>query len=166
MIGLCGGYQMLGRTVVDPEGIEGAPGVSEGLGLLAVDTVIGGTKALRETQAVEVSTGEAVRGYEIHMGETAGPDTARPMLRSVGKDDGPRGAQDGAVSACGRVMGCYLHGLFGADGFRHAFLARIRRDRPRGLDYAARVETALDALAGHLEAHADLDRLWEIADAR
>jgi adenosylcobyric acid synthase len=162
VIGLCGGYQMLGRTVADPEGIEGAPGVSEGLDLLAVDTVIGGTKALRETQAVEVSTGEAVRGYEIHMGETAGPDTARPMLRSVGKDDG----QDGAVSACGRVMGCYLHGLFGADFFRHAFLARIRRDRPRGLDYAARVEAALDALAGHLAAHADLDRLWEIADAR
>ncbi|MDA0704683.1 MAG: cobyric acid synthase, partial [Proteobacteria bacterium] len=162
VIGLCGGYQMLGRTVTDPEGIEGAPGTSEGLGLLAVDTVIGGAKTLRETGAVEASTGETVRGYEIHMGETTGPDTARPMLRSVGKSDD----QDGAVSACGRVMGCYLHGLFGADGFRHAFLARIRRDRPRGLDYAARVETALDALAGHLEAHADLDRLWEIADAR
>jgi adenosylcobyric acid synthase len=160
VIGLCGGYQMLGRTVADPEGVEGAPGVSEGLGLLAVDTAIGGTKALRETAAVEVSTGEAVRGYEIHMGETSGPDTARPMLRIAS------GATDGATSACGRVMGCYLHGLFGADGFRHAFLARIRRDRPRGLDYAARVESALDALADHLEAHADLDRIREIADAR
>ncbi|MBT6118976.1 MAG: cobyric acid synthase [Rhodospirillaceae bacterium] len=163
VIGLCGGYQMLGRTIADPEGIEGAPGKSEGLGLLAVETVIGGAKTLRETGAVESSTGEAVRGYEIHMGETKGSDAARPMLRAVGND--PSG-NDGAVSACGRVMGCYLHGLFGADGFRHAFLARIRRDRPRGLDYAARVEGALDALAGHMEAHADLDRLWEIADAR
>ena len=160
VIGLCGGYQMLGRTVADPGGVEGSPGTSDGLGLLAIDTVIGGEKALRETAAVEAWTGETVRGYEIHMGETAGPDTERPMLR---REDGGR---DGAVSPCGRVMGCYLHGLFGADGFRHAFLARIRRDRPRGLDYAARVETALDALAGHLEAHADLDRLWEIARAR
>ena len=93
------------------------------------------------------------------MGETAGPDTARPMLALA---SGP----DGACSEGGRVMGCYLHGLFAADGFRRGFLARLRRRETAGIAYEAVVEKTLDGLAAHLEAHLDLDRLLEIARAR
>ena len=156
LLGLCGGYQMLGRTVVDPEGIEGPPGASEGLALLDIETMIAGDKTLTQACGVETSTGQSVRGYEIHIGETAGPDTARPMLRL---DD----RTDGAVSPDGRVMGCYLHGLFAADGFRHAFLGRIRSGRVQTAAYEARVEATLDALAEHLEANLQIDRLLAAA---
>jgi adenosylcobyric acid synthase len=156
VVGLCGGYQMLGWTIADPLGLEGAPGTAPGLGLLEVDTVLEPVKTLALRDARELATGEAVRGYEIHMGRTHGPGCARPMLRLAG-------AADGAVSADARVMGCYLHGLFAADGFRHAFLGRIRRRQASRLGYEARVEVALDALAAHLERCLDLDRLLAIA---
>ncbi|HEX6010518.1 MAG TPA: cobyric acid synthase, partial [Geminicoccaceae bacterium] len=156
VLGLCGGYQMLGRTIADPLGLEGAPGQAAGLGLLAVDTVLEPIKTLARCQARELATGEAVRGYEIHMGRTDGPGRERPMLR-LGD------ATDGAVSPDGRVMGCYLHGLLAADGFRHALLARIRGRTRQGIAYEARVEAALDGLAAHLERCLDLDRLLALA---
>ena len=159
VVGICGGYQMLGRRVADPAGIEGAPGATPGLGLLDVETVMSPRKRLVHAQGHAQEGGEAVAGYEMHMGETAGPDTARPLL-SLGS--GP----DGARSGDGRVMGCYLHGLFAADGFRRAFLGRLRRRATAGIAYEAQVEETLDALAAHLEAHLDLDRLLEVARAR
>ena len=158
VVGLCGGYQMLGRTLADPDGIEGAPARMAGLGLLDVDTVIGGDKSLLEVAGTESLTGEAVGGYEMHMGRTAGPDAARPWLMLSD------GRADGAVSADGRVMAGYLHGVFASDGFRRAFLARLRDGRASEIDYGRRVETALDGLARHLEAHMDLDALLELAD--
>ena len=103
--------------------------------------------------------GEAVAGYEMHMGRTEGPDTARPLVRL---ESGP----DGARSGSGRVMGCYLHGLFAADGFRRAFLGRLRQRETAGIAYDALLEETLDALGAHLEAHLDLDRLLEVARAR
>jgi adenosylcobyric acid synthase len=151
LLGLCGGYQMLGREVRDPGGMEGAPGEVAGLGLLDIETELGGEKTLVEAEGVEVASGAAVRGYER-------PDLARPMLRLGGRPEG-------AVSADGRVMGCYLHGLFAADGFRHAFLARIRAREASGLAYESEVERVLDALAAHLEAHLDLDALLAAARA-
>jgi adenosylcobyric acid synthase len=155
--GLCGGFQMLGRRIDDPLGLEGAPGGSDGLGLLDVETTLAGEKTLVRSEGVEVASGETVQGYEIHLGRTTGAGLARPMLRL-------RGAPDGAVA--GRVMGCYLHGLFAADGFRHAFLARLRERAPSGLVYEAEVDAILDRLAAHLEAAIDLDRLLESARAR
>ena len=119
VLGLCGGYQMLGRRIADPLGLEGPPGEAAGLGLLEVDTVLEPVKTLALREARELATGEAVRGYEIHMGRTDGPGRRRPMLRPATRPTGPS-APDG------RVMGCYLHGLLAADGFRHALLARIR----------------------------------------
>ena len=159
VLGLCGGYQILGRWLRDPEGVEGAPGEAEGLGLLEVETDLGGDKTLTEAEGIELASGEAVRGYEIHVGATHGPDLARPMLELAGKPEG-------AVSADGRVMGCYLHGLFAADGFRHAFLSRLKERETSGLAYEAGVERVLDHLAAHLETHLDLDALLAAARAR
>ncbi len=157
VVGLCGGYQMLGRTLADPDGIEGAPETADGLGLLDVSTVIGGDKSLLEVAGSERLTGAAVSGYEMHMGRTTGADTQRPWLTM---NDG---RTDGAVSADGRVMAGYLHGIFASDDFRHAFLARLRDGRSSDIDYAARVDAALDGLAAHLEMHMDLDGLLELA---
>ena len=159
VVGLCGGYQMLGRRVADPAGIEGPPGETPGLGLLDVETVMSGSKRLVQARGHAREGGEPVAGYEMHMGRTAGPDTARPLLTLA---SGP----DGARSGDGRVMGCYLHGLFAADGFRRGFLARLRRRETAGIAYDALVEETLDALGAHLEAHLDLDRLLEVARAQ
>ena len=158
VLGLCGGYQMLGRRVADPLGLEGLAGELPGLGLLAVDTELGPVKTLALRHGVELASGAPVAGYEIHMGRTEGPGRARPMLRLGG-------AAEGAVSADGRVMGCYLHGLLADDGFRAAFLGRIRRREAAPAAYAAGVEAALDDLAAHLERCLDLDRLLAIATA-
>jgi adenosylcobyric acid synthase len=159
VLGLCAGYQMLGQRIADPQGIEGPPGEAKGLGLLAVETVLTGEKILEETSGVEIASGTPVRGYEMHVGRTGGPGTARPMLRLGGREDG-------AVSADGRIAGCHLHGLFASDAFRRAFLARLGGAGDDRLDYEARVEATLDALADHLEASLDLPRLLEIARAR
>ena len=159
VVGLCGGYQMLGRRVADPAGVEGPPGETPGLGLLDVETVMSAGKRLVRAEGRACEGGEAVAGYEMHLGKTTGPDTARPLITL---ESGP----DGARACDGRVMGCYLHGLFAADGFRRAFLARLRGRETAGIAYDALVEETLDALAAHLEAHLDLDRVLEVARAR
>jgi len=158
VLGLCGGYQMLGRRLRDPDGIEGPPGEADGLGLLDIETTLTGDKTLSEAEGVELASGTAVRGYEMHVGRTSGPDLARPMLRLGSRDEG-------AVSADGKVMGCYLHGLFAADDFRHAFLGRLTARAASGVAYEAEIEAVLDRLAAHLEAHLDLDRLLVAAGA-
>jgi adenosylcobyric acid synthase len=160
VLGLCAGYQMLGRRVADPLGIEGPAGEAPGLGLLDVVTVLGPAKTLREAAGTELATGAAVRGYEMHVGATTGPATARPMLRLAD------GRSEGARSADGLVAGCYLHGIFAADGFRRAFLAALGGTGDADFAYEQRVETTLDALAAHLEQHLDIARLIEIAHAR
>ena len=171
VLGLCGGYQMLGRSIADPAGLEGPPATVPGLGLLAVDTVLAAEKRLGEVRAVAAGCAEPVTGYEIHLGRTAGPDARRPFLHHVtslhgGTDPAQGGGRDdGAVSADGQVAGCYLHGLFGADGFRSTYLERLRAGSGSGLAFEARVDAALDELACHLERSLDLDRLWSMAAA-
>ncbi len=159
VLGLCGGYQMLGRSLRDPDGLEGAPGEAQGLGLLEVETELSGDKTLVQVAGKEIASGAAVRGYEMHVGATQGPDLARPMLELSGRPEG-------AVSADGRVMGCYLHGIFAADGFRHAFLSRLRDREVSGVAYEAGIERTLDLLAEHLETHLDLDGLLQAARGR
>ena len=156
VLGLCGGYQMLGERVSDPDGIEGAPGESIGLGLLPVRTILAGSKQLRLERAVSEQLGEPLSGYHMHMGETEGSGRARPFARVDGHPEG-------AISADGRVMGTYLHGLFSADGFRRAFLAALGGRGDESLDYEAQVEATLDAFADHLERHLDLDALLGLA---
>ncbi|MBI2719275.1 MAG: cobyric acid synthase [Rhizobiales bacterium] len=156
VLGLCGGYQMLGRLIHDPEGLEGPAGTVEGLGLLDVETTLLPDKTLTEVSATHAASGERVTGYEIHLGRTAGPDCARPFAIIDG-------VPDGATSADGRIAGTYIHGCFGSDGFRRAFLAGLGVEGSE-LRYAQAVEDALDALARHLEAHLDLDRILALAE--
>jgi adenosylcobyric acid synthase len=154
VLGLCGGFQMLGRSIADPDGREGPRGSAAGLGLLDVATVLTGDKRLAAAEGIEIASGAEVRGYEMHLGRTTGPGLAQPMLDLHGRPDG-------AVSADGRVAGCYLHGLLASDPFRLAFLARLGTES--GVAYERAVETALDGLADHLETHLDLAALWSAA---
>jgi adenosylcobyric acid synthase len=155
VLGLCGGYQMLGREVADPDGVEGPPGTEPGLGLLDLHTVLKREKRLAFTEARHEATGEAITGYEIHLGRTGGPDTARPFARVAG-------TPEGAVSVDGRVAGTYLHGVFGADAFRAAWLWDLGVE-PLRHSHAASVEETLDALARHMERHFDMDDLFAAA---
>ena len=155
VLGICGGYQMLGRSIADPAGLEGPPGEAQGLKLLAVDTMLDDRKRLGPASGSDIASGTAVRGYEMHLGVTAGDGLERPMLRLGGR-------ADGAVSADGRVAGCYLHGLFASDDFRRAFLAGLGA-APSQLAYEKQVDDTLDRLAGHLEAHLDLDAILAAA---
>jgi adenosylcobyric acid synthase len=157
VIGLCGGYQMLGRTIADPDGLEGPAGTVSGLGLLDVETVLTGDKIVRPVTATHLATGLPVSGYEIHLGRTTGPDTKRPVLAI-------HDAPDGAVSAEGRVAGCYVHGLFGSDRFRAAWLATLGQSS--ALAYEAGIDATLDALADHLAAHLDVPAILAIARSR
>ncbi|HXB80517.1 MAG TPA: cobyric acid synthase [Bradyrhizobium sp.] len=155
VLGVCGGYQMLGKSVADPEGIEGSSGESPGLGLLDVKTVMTPQKTVTRVTASHAATGEPIEAYEIHIGLTEGEDRLRPFAIL-------NGAGEGAVSRDGRVHGSYLHGLFTSDGFRKAFLARM--DIPAtNLHYRASVESTLDALADHIENHLDVEGLLAAA---
>lgn len=151
ILGICGGYQMLGRSVADPHGIEGKAERVEGLGLLPVDTMIGTDKTTRQARGIRISDGAAFAGYEIHAGETTG--TAPPLLRMAD------GRDEGAVSADGKIAGCYIHGLFNMAAQRQGWI-----DTPsNGQDQHAIVDDALDRLAAELAKVIAVDRLLEIA---
>ena len=150
VLGICGGYQMLGKSISDPDGIEGAPAIAEGLGFLDIETVLRGEKTLVEVSGTDTTTNSEVSGYEMHVGQTIGADTGRPMLL-LGRE------KDGAISADGKIAGCYVHGLFGSDSFRTAFLRRIRPGMRDTLNYEGAIDGVLDALAEHLETNLDLD---------
>lgn len=155
VLGICGGYQMLGTWIEDPDGIEGAKGRVAGLGLLDVTTVMTDDKRLAEVEAVDIASDTSLRAYEIHIGRTTGGDCTRAWLTVEGR---PEGAQ----SATGRVKGCYLHGLFASDAFRHSYLTPFGLDRPQD-NFEAGIEGTLDRLAQHMETHVDIDRLIELA---
>jgi len=152
VFGVCAGFQMLGRMVSDPNGIEGVSGSTRGLGLLDIETTLGETKELRIERATHVASGAPISGYQMHMGQTTGADRVRPFAR-IGT------TTEGAVSTDGLVAGTYLHGLFSSDEFRAAFLGGVAS----GVGYEAGVEATLDALALHLEAHIDLNALLTMA---
>jgi adenosylcobyric acid synthase len=142
VLGVCGGYQMLGRSIADPEGIEGPAATVDGLGLLDIATVMSADKSTRLVQGIHAATGTAIEGYEIHLD----------------------GRPDGATSADGRVQGTYVHGLFTGDAFRKAWLAHF--GIASSLAYASEIESALEALADHLETHLDIEAMLAIARSR
>ena len=155
ILGICGGYQMLGARISDPNGIEGPAGMTEGLGLLQVETVMTGDKRLTEVRATHAATGADFSGYEIHIGRSEGADRARPFAHVAGEPEG-------AISGDGRVAGSYLHGMFADDGFRRAWLQGLGVDSS-GSSYEAGVDATLDALAAHLETHCDVAGMLGLA---
>jgi adenosylcobyric acid synthase len=156
VIGICGGYQMLGTRITDPLGLEGEEREIAGLGLLDVETEMAPEKTVRNSSARSLEYDAALSGYEIHLGVTRGADCARP---SVAIDN----RADGAVSADGRVIGTYLHGLFGSDAYRRALLASFGVEGG-AQSYRQTVDEALDQVAAELEAVLDKDWLASLLD--
>jgi adenosylcobyric acid synthase len=156
VLGICGGYQMLGKEIRDPDGIEGQAGSYEGLGLLDITTIMHPEKCLAKVSGVCTLTGDAVTGYEIHIGKTDGPDCTRAWLEIDGN-------AEGATSKSGRIFGCYMHGLFVEDTFRAAFMNMLGASSSV-FNYDARIEQVLDDLAVHIEEYLDLDELLALAE--
>jgi len=162
VLGLCGGYQLLGRKIRDLHGVEGDRGQADGLGLLDVETDLLQEKQVRPIQGYYTANGMPVDGYEIHMGNTYGPDTSRSVIQLTDR-------QDGASNEDGNVQGCYMHGLFWSDSFRKAWLNAIRSGADSTLKYKATVEKSLDELADELERALNISALlddahWSAAD--
>jgi adenosylcobyric acid synthase len=155
VLGLCGGYQMLGQKIHDPQGLEGPAGSMDGLGLLDIETTLLADKTLTRVKAVHLASGETIEGYEIHLGSSHGADCARPFAR-IGKHD------DGATSADGLVSGTYIHGCFANDNFRTHYLNALGAESSR-LAFETLIEKTLDELAAHLEQHLNLDQLLRLA---
>jgi len=156
VLGICGGYQMLGRSIADPAGVEGPATTVPGLGWLDVETVLEGDKVLVETEGVSVDGAVPFKGYEMHVGRTTGATGSLLVLSS--------GQRDGAVDATGRIAGCYIHGLLADDRMRRYWLERIGAEAS-DLRYEPEVDATLDKLADHLEAHVDCDALLALARA-
>jgi adenosylcobyric acid synthase len=166
--GICGGYQMLGKIIRDPYGIEGTPGDAQCLGFLDVETTLHREKILSRSTGVWEQNGANVEGYEIHMGVTERGPGVPPVIRVLSQNGIPAGGLDGAVSPEGRVWGTYFHGLFDVPGFRHTFLKTISANyKPGENDYdTGHVSTfkdhQYDLLAEHFRAHLDMDTLFKI----
>jgi adenosylcobyric acid synthase len=171
VLGICGGYQMLGEEVRDPEGLEGKPRTENGLGLLPVVTTLQGDKTTTQVQAEVVGLPgreQTVTGYEIHLGATEARGAGGPALKLTSRNGQPGAVPDGWVSDSGLIMGTYVHGLFDDDGFRQAFVSALLGTKPGSPEdapawsYQAFQEAQLDRLAENLRRHLDLARLWEI----
>ncbi|WP_430386844.1 cobyric acid synthase [Blastomonas fulva] len=156
LLGICGGYQMLGQSIEDPDGVEGVPGSVAGLGYLPVATRLTGDKRVVDVTGTSLRDGAAFAGYEIHVGQTRALGPVQPLLRLAD------GVEDGVISADGRIAGCYIHRLFDHPAQRGAWLARLGAASD-GVAQEHRVDQALDALAASLEDYVDIDRLLEIA---
>lgn len=155
ILGLCGGYQMLGKTINDPKGIEGTPGMVEGLGLLDVETELTQRKRLNHIEAIHTLSGEKIAGYEIHIGRTYGQDCTRPFALIDQRNEG-------AISPNGLVTGTYLHGVFSADRFRKAYFQNFGI-KMENQSYTQIVDETIDRLAEHIKAHCNLDEIFDIA---
>ncbi|MBO6825952.1 MAG: cobyric acid synthase [Sneathiella sp.] len=158
IFGICGGFQMMGKTLSDPHGIEGPIREMQGLGLLDFETTLSGDKKLLEETGADNLFGEKITGYHMHVGGCTGPDLSRPFANLA---SGP----DGVISYDGHHMGTYLHGIFANNGFRRQFLSRLQDGSLAHLNFERQVEETLDELAAHLEAHLNIDHMLEVAHA-
>jgi adenosylcobyric acid synthase len=165
IVGICGGYQMLGTELLDPAGVESIVPKALGLGLLRLTTCFEPEKKTVQVRALDIESGHEIAGYEIHMGYTHGPGAARPVFRIV-KERGNRAERlDGAKSEDGLVWGTYVHGIFDTPLFRRHFLNALRERRgwppldPRKTDS---LTESLDSLAVLIRKHVDLAALDRI----
>lgn len=176
IIGVCGGFQMLGRAIVDPEQVESDRPEAIGLGLLGITTRLCAEKQTHQVSAMihpdtdgtGLQSGDAVLGYEIHMGESVYDPEVEPLFTLQERSGKPVALPDGARSPDGRVWGCYLHGLFDNDGLRHSLLATLRAEKGLAAQKPVsvpNVEVELDRLANHLEQHLDLDLILNLVKA-
>jgi adenosylcobyric acid synthase len=166
ILGICGGFQMLGRSIADPHGLEGTPGTSAALGVLEVSTVLEKEKYLSNSLGRLHGADVAASGYEIHMGRTAVEGSCRPFLQVTERNGVPREDTDGVVSEDGRVMGTYFHGIFDEPSLRHHFLEEADSSyTPPGEEISRRLESdrSYDMLARHFSDNLDLDRLFALA---
>jgi adenosylcobyric acid synthase len=159
VLGICAGYQMLGKTVRDPRGIEGTTPIATGLGLLDIETTMSERKTLRQVSGADTATAARIDGYEMHLGLSTGRATRRPMIRFAD------GSLDGAVSETGRIAGCHVHGLFNSSAYRAALLESLGA-RSSGEDHLAGVDAALDEVASALESTLNIDALMRIGAGR
>lgn len=157
VIGICGGYQMLGQAIHDPQGLEDAAGSSEGLGLLEIETTLEGEKRLTRVTARLTLEGAMVEGYEIHMGVSSGVGLSRPAVKL-----GNLG--EGAISTDGQVLGSYLHGLFDHPQASRALLRWAGMTGAESVDYHALKEQGLERLADTLEEQLDIEQLLRLLD--
>lgn len=155
VLGICGGYQILGQNIADPDGIEGGVTTAKGLGMLNVDTVMTPEKHLARVSGKHIASNTNIDGYEIHIGETTGVDCSRPWLEI-------NGAPSGASNPSGLIFGGYVHGVFSSDMFRDAFLQSFGA-APTHQGYGQEVDTVLEDLARHLEAHLDIEAMIALA---
>ena len=171
VLGICGGYQILGKEVRDPLGMEGEPRASMGLGLLPVVTILEGEKTTTQVRAQVQGLpgrGHEVRGYEIHLGVSEAKGSGEPALIITSRHNQPAAVADGWVSPNGLIMGTYVHGLFDADGFRQAFISTLLGFPPATSEdspvwsFQAFQESQFDRLAEALRQHLDLGRLWDL----
>lgn len=167
--GICGGYQLLGKRIRDPYGVEGTPGDTRCLGFLDAETILHREKILSRSAGAWKESGEPVEGYEIHMGITeCGPGVA-PVIRILSQNGEPADTADGAATSDGRIWGTYFHGLFDAAGFRQFFLKKISADYNPGENdcdsghASAFKDRQYDLLANHFRAHLNMDKLFDIA---
>lgn len=154
LIGICGGFQMLGRVVHDPQGVEGPAGSSRGLALLDIATVLETRKQLRRVEGQLVRTETPLCGYEIHAGLTSGPALDRPAVDLMGR-------YDGAMSEDDQVLGTYVHGLFERSETTAALLRWAGLSTPKTIDYGALREAGIERIADAMEAHLAVDRILE-----
>ncbi|MEE9272999.1 MAG: cobyric acid synthase [Robiginitomaculum sp.] len=161
-LGLCGGYQMLGKRIFDPDGVDGIAGECEGLGLLDIETIMRTKKTVRPIKGRCTITQTPITGYEIHVGETTGADTLRPFLflENTLKDSVRK---DGARNPNGNIEGSYVHGLFASNEFRTAWLERMKAGASSRLDYEVSVDKALEDFADGLEAALDIEAIFASA---
>ncbi len=155
VMGLCGGFQMLGGRLADPHGLEGSPSEAPGLGFFDLETRMQPEKQVRTIVGRMPHSDVSLSGYEIHMGETVGADLARPFLEVEGEPHG-------AATADGKIMGAYIHGLFESGEFRRHFL-RLLGAASDGIDHDVKIDRALDTLAGAMEQELDIDGLLSLA---
>jgi len=173
IVGICGGYQMLGERVLDPYSVESSVGEAEGLGLLPVETVMLLDKQTHQAVARLGDAGKAlaqvgderIEGYEIHMGDSTYTGAADPFARIITRSGVTVDVEDGCVADGGRVFGTYLHGVFDNDAFRDGYLNALRGEKGMSLVTAETRKpqhNPFDLLASHMEQHLDMERIFDI----